>query len=110
MCCCGDDHDDKEEEEKLGGGGAFGTVSFHRSGDAYLPHMQQVFGRTVLCFRVQTSRQEMECYDVLPGALTCWCQLTWRTVVILAEQETNQNNFLKHKQAKKFTSLNLTSL
>jgi len=91
-------------------GGAFGTASFHRSGYEYLPHMPQVFGRLVLCFHVLTSRLAMECYDVLPAALTCWCQLTWTTVVILGEQETNQNKFLKYKQAKNFTTLNLIAL
>jgi len=97
-------------KRRRGRGGAYGTVSFHRSGYEYLPHMLQVYGRIVLCFHVQTSRQAMECYDVLPAALTCWCQLTWRTVVILGEQEANQNKFLKYKQAKNFTSLNLFPL
>jgi len=86
------------------------SISISQIGYEYLPHMLQVYGRIVLCFRVQTSRQAMECYDVPPAALTCWCQLTWRTVVILGEQETNQNKFLKYKQAKYFTSLNLILL
>jgi hypothetical protein len=74
-----------------------GTVSFHRSGYEYLPYMLQLFGRIVLCLHVLTSRQAMECYDVLLVVLTCWCQLTCRTAVILEQQGTNHNKFLKYK-------------